>query len=237
MNASLIHTYKTNLIDRRRAVFTALNAMMQGESLYNALWLWERQFANNNPIRLRHFVAELVQNNWLHGNAHKVYMNLLQCFMEDTTQLLPDPYESMLNHKRALENHSPAAPGFRTMSLASRPREMIVFESVLNDFLDALGKMDLHGIDTIMQSIRNDTPKIDLSEHQKRTLLAWIEARKDQVLNLVLEQAQMATIVNISYVVACKLLGPVKSDYFLARAIENAEKLPEAMDFTPRKLL
>jgi hypothetical protein len=229
-------TFKNNHIVRRRAVFTALRPIMQDETLYRCLWLWEKQYSNGQSMRLRNFIAEIVECNLFQGNAHEAYKNLVQCFMQDPSLLAPDPYQDMLKHQDSLQHDSSAAQDDTPNSI-KRPRETVVFEAVMNEFMNSLDKHDSYGINAIAQNIRNNSQDMDLTSHQKQELLNWINTRGNKPLNLAFSLSQMSTIINSTYVTACDLVGPVKSDHYLSHAIEIAERLPEALDFKPHNLL
>jgi hypothetical protein len=52
-----------------------------------------------------------------------------------------------------------------------------------------------------------------------------------------LSQQQMHGIINIVYLTACDLLGPVEADRLLSTVVGAAKGLPEAKEFAPEKLL
>lgn len=229
-------TYKDNHIVRRRAVYTALAPLMEEEPLFRAMWLWERQYANEHSMRLRNFISEIVESGIYQGNAHTAYKNLVQSFMQDPNELVADPYPEMIKHQvhaQRVTNNIKFGAG----PPAHRPKETIVFEVVMKDFITSLEKQDTYSIDAIAQNVRDNSQVMDLTMHQKQELLSWIIAKGNKPLSLAFSQSQMSTIINCTYIIACDLIGPVKSDHYLAKAISNAEKIPEASDFSPQHLL
>lgn len=50
-------------------------------------------------------------------------------------------------------------------------------------------------------------------------------------------QAELAKVVHLLYVALCEALGPVEADQVLMRAVRAAEQIPQARQFSPRKLI
>lgn len=222
-------TYKNNHIVRRRAVYTALKSIILDESIYQALWIWEQQYSNEKSMRLRNYISDLAERGLLQGSTKVAYKNLVQSFMQDPSLLAQDPYETMLRHQ---ENN---IYGLQTPQL--QPKEIVVFEEVVKRFMNLLVQQDSLSIDNISKNITNDSINIDLSNYQKQFLLKWINAQGKMPLKIALSESQMSKILNNIYVIACELVGPIKSDNYLSSAIESAEKLPEAHDYPPHNLL
>ncbi|MDX2008165.1 MAG: hypothetical protein SFU83_23220 [Meiothermus sp.] len=68
-------------------------------------------------------------------------------------------------------------------------------------------------------------------------LQPWVDAGlAPPALAANLSLPQMRGIINILYLCACQIVGPLEADRLVAAAISQAEGLPEAEEFDPRQL-
>lgn len=103
-------------------------------------------------------------------------------------------------------------------------------------------------VSAVVESIQETAPQFERmildvagqSAHKsliKPVLEPWVDAGlAPPALAANLSLPQMRGIINILYLCACQIVGPLEADRLIAAAIAQAEGLPEAEEFDPRQL-
>lgn len=219
---------------RRRAVYSALESFIENDELLRAMWLWENKYANGDSIRLRPFVDELVEKGLTEDNPHKIYKALVFFSMQSESHLLADPFADMLTFQNSSKNfaqdNDASSPSFQT------PDEIVIFCSLFDNFI-SFGEKFFNSLRrSLIQDFRLQQNIRSLSSVQTEHFVTWL-SNKEPHLTLAYEDKQLAQLLHQAYVVSCEWMGPVTVDRCLALALEQTEKLPEAINVSPKRFL
>lgn len=110
-----------------------------------------------------------------------------------------------------------------------------VFEATMKDFLTQLDTIDHNVTRKLRQSILAQLSLRLNSLVERQQLNAWITGTTDHMaVNIGL--ADMQNCIHHAYHYACEKFGPSETDDFLEKALQEAETMPIAKEFSPRKL-
>lgn len=124
----------------------------------------------------------------------------------------------------------------RAAAAEGDPAETRLFCALLGGFLKLLATQRGHAEEAVRSYIIEKVDRFPLGGAARQALVEWLVGRKGD-LAAPLPRDAMRQIVNVSYVLACEYLGPVTADRLLAAAVREAERMPEAALFPPRRLL
>ncbi|MDX2004025.1 MAG: hypothetical protein SFU83_02005 [Meiothermus sp.] len=237
---------------RRRVVYSSLLTVMSDAERAQALFV----LLNSHLEAEEHFVASRVAE--LASQSGRLSAEERMPFTRALMQNMRLGYEQLLRYPDHLvqptlngqlvnaqplaasapqprtgntQTHTPA-PGSPSIAEAVRPATA-VFRRVLGGLLEPL--RSTAGLGEIMVEIALQT------EHRglvRPILQPWSQAGLTvEAMAGNLSQQQMHGIVNVLYLTACDLLGPVEADRLLSATVSEAKRLPEAREYPPERLL
>ena len=110
-----------------------------------------------------------------------------------------------------------------------------VFETTMKVFLNQLDSIDHKVTRKLRQSILAQLSLRLTSLVERQQLNAWITGSADHLaVNIGL--ADMQNCIHHAYHYACENFGPSETDEHLEKALELAETMPIAKEFSPRRL-
>lgn len=211
-----------NKTTKRRVVYTILSRYITHQSLADALWLWEQQYAENSLCNLLPYMENIITYPEIHYHKGIVQRELLKGLHSPASlDLKPDPMLFMLKFRHKHNQPLPQADFL-----------MVVFMNVLKAFIQE--SEQYHG--NIRQQLRRDFKINGLSNQHLNDLLSVIEGQKEKLCHSY-SQPMLKDILHTLYINICNILGPVRADTCLATAIQGAEKLPESKAVSPRVFL
>lgn len=220
---------------RRRAVFTGLIPHLQGEDLYTALWLWQDKYSKGPAMALHRFINEVAGMVTYHVQRGDLHRSLVVAMNNDALELAPDPYPDMIAYR---ERH--LAPAELSTIVAEEDGALtpatVILECVLQAVFHQLDEEFASAAEKLRRYLSQHLASIGLELGAFSELSQWLSGLRTH-LSRVYSETHMRALVHVVYVGAGQYLGPIYIDTLLAHAIEEAERLPEAAVFAPRRLL
>lgn len=228
------------MIERnRRAVYTALSGVCNDRLLLErALAYWEANFAAQGVFRVAQYVDGLMGQIGLNPDQRRALsVALYSALTKKDGELaeLPTMFRRAANGQHAKAKSAAAEPG-GVGTVASRDAGAAVLARILSAMVDGTARAGQHA--ELIATLRDTATAIGPGA-TNRALEKWIEgslADSVRCANSVRAE-ERAGVVNTVYIALCEVVGPVVADRILARAVEAAEQIAEAVSFPPRSLL
>lgn len=220
---------------RRRAVFSGLVPYLHGDDLYTALWLWQEKYSTGPAMALHRFIDEfacLIERRIRRSDVHR---SLVAAMSKDAVELAPDPYADMLAYRERRLPAAKLAPVMTGEDIAPMPATVIL-EFVLRSLFSQLDEEFPLITDKLRRYLSQHLAAIDLALGPFTELSQWLSGLRAH-LNHAYTEANMRAVLHVVYVGGCEYVGPVQIDTLLAHAVDEAEHLPQAQHFEPRRLL
>lgn len=197
----------SEMILRKRALYTGLQPFLRDTELMEALILWESRYANLPKFSLRYFVADLIKSLDRPVEHKHLLVHLVATMNKDADQLLPDP--------------SPALSAYKTRRRTSADANYLLAEveafSVLVDKWLSLVKSGA-AIDIGYFVLRN-LDHLNISVDLKVQTVRWLENENERIKVPAVQIQDLRKIINLFYIGFCEYLGPTAADALLADAV------------------
>ena len=208
----------TTLDQKRGLIYTAFRDLLGEEQAGRAVAFWDTwnaaKQASFTPLRFMQAVqAELDLSTDLKRQLIQ-YMIGYKVSEQHAQALETSPAEQ----RQQVKNASGAKPN---MAPSIKSEQYIVFTALLYPLLTRLRLSERQFLETLNPKARPDVKSL-------------LEGSKPMMRN---PERVMVNCLDRAYELLCDELGPVKTDQVVARALNQAEALPEADLFSPRKLL
>jgi len=235
-------------VDRRRRLFACLGPVLGPGQVWEALWLWEREFAVQAPFAIAGYATRLAEHFKMEGAEQALLQHVTLGIQGETNGLPDDPITQMLQHPfsanggggggvatvAAAAVAAAAAPA-ATATAAPPPAlspELTVFNSLIGEILVGTARRKPN----LDRELRRYLSGFKVGSDSARGELAEWGRGQSEVLTS-LSEPEMRQIVNAAYVWICEELGPTVVDRVFGDAVRSTEALPEATSFSPRKFL
>lgn len=203
---------------RRRAVYTALIQHLSDDELWEALALWEDNYASVENFTAQRFLSDILTTAELRGKRVRILQSLVRALAAPAATLLPDPKEQLLVFRMRR--------GKTSLVTTSRDPLVVACSSLLSRILKGLDdnnrlRMRLFILDQLEKS------RIDM------TLRAAVRTWLSEQTRLQLDSAAISDLrklINLAYIGLCEYIGPVAADSALNRAYQGlASEEPELL--------
>lgn len=194
----------------RQIVSSTLKDILSAAQLATVLEIFDQEFAHHNNFPITEFVAriDIAINLGERKNGVRVLL------------------------ARNLDVVRAGAPG----KSGDTPDAVVVFSALMNKVIDVLNLSDSLKAMALQGTVAKGLPAAKLDPGFKNELKNWCRGDA-QAFRVGSSEKEMASIVHGVYVWCCNSLGPVAADNLFARAIREAEAVPQAAQFSPRRLL
>lgn len=213
-----------NIEKKRRAVYTALSTVLDGDELWQAMWAWQNQYSNRSQYELNGFLNECRHIRGIADNRSALYRQLIGLLMGNDTPLKPDPMSQM--------------EAFRERQGILELDTVEASLSWVDGFRIVLLQLRSQVPDDCWLKIRATTEDLGQREGMSHDLLysfsLWADGRKVQH-PVEAGLPVLRRLLNIIYIGLCEQLGPVVADKILSRAVNTA--VAANLDADPRLLL
>lgn len=189
--------------DMRKRIHAALQEHYGEQDLYRALQIWKKEFSQRNRFPRREFALTVSSRLKTTANYDELLESIIYAMEADIDDLPQAPSDSSLLAKD--DDLSPA-------------RSFGVLLSTLGDALSvATGSELLH---RVFNSLINHNFSAALASAVSRNIAV------DQGLTLIRinDASGYAKVLNIVYVAACELHGPVHADQVLSDAVKSTNQ-------------
>jgi hypothetical protein len=213
----------------REALADGFRGLLGDADTQSALSLWDRSYAAGKPHALIEYVNEVAATLMLPTRQrHEIRMALYRALLTRGI----DPTRNAGTAPRGAAPSSAPAGGGANASAAFR-----VFRSVVLDVFRGVGSAGATAERDFSQAIRRHASAHKITDSGRMALEAWAAQLDDDGYFLRLSSGEYPGFAHLMYVAACEALGPVLADRVFSAAIGQAETLPEAAQFPPRRLL
>jgi hypothetical protein len=223
--------------ERRRAIGIGLQAALGQDDTENALLLWDTGYAEIKPHAVADFVEAVATQFKLGSNERlKLRMSVMHAVLT-SLQSRPAAANGSLNGA----SRPVAAPA--TPQPAPRPDMnpqpgVSVFVHMAERMLAGVrrhgGAVHRNFLDALRQQLNHAESPLPL---QLPALMRWATDLAPVPAFGGYSDHGLAHLLHLIYVSAAQTLGPVAADTLLTQAVVQAEQLPEAARFPPRRLL
>lgn len=213
-----------NIDTKRRAVYTVLSDVLEGDDLWDVMWRWETGYSQKSQYELNSFFSDCSDLSAIAGRRSQLYRELIGLLIKGTGELKPDPLSEMEAYRERLG--LPSEPVFQLTS-----EWMPCFQVVIQEMMAGLSVDQLQKVRTQVEE-RAQRGRLAAELIYAFSMVASGKQYDDQ---LMAEFEDIKALVNLAYVALCEQQGPVLSDRQLAKGIERAQQEIQGVD--PRLLL
>lgn len=199
----------SELILRKRALYTGLQPFLRDTELMEALILWESRYADQPKFSLRYFVADLVKSLDRPVEHKHMFVHLVATMAKPANELLADPSAALLAYKTRR----------RTSSYASYTLpEIEAFKVLVDKWLSLVqsgAAMDIGNF------VLRNLDRLNINADLKFQTGRWLEDETQTIKVPAVQVQDLRKIINLFYVGFCEYLGPTKADSLLAEAVSR----------------
>jgi hypothetical protein len=234
----------------RRAVYSALVAICKERRLLEqAFGYWEAHFSSQGTFRVSQYIDALVNHVGLSQEQRReLSVGLYSALGKADSELAVVP--TVLRRGNAPGNAAnldstqrldtaraatlPATPS-TAANIPARSAGAAVLAGLLIQLID--GAARAKQLDELSAAV--NFPEADLSQPVMRAANQWHRGGFKETVPFANQvgEAERSRVVNIVYIALCEAVGPANADRILGQAVLHAEKLPEAIEFSPKQLL
>lgn len=220
---------------RQRIVTHCLRPHLSATELTAALDIWEKDYSHKRDFAWGQYLTvvdvnldderKLAIRMLFHGAMFKS----LQDFGEEPPEPFPDK-----------------SIGAKDMTVATSSSEKLAaalagFNAIIGGVVEQVGRQKDGGtVGRLRNSLKVKLPSLPLAAQNTRQILEWCDTwdhGRPVPCKTGIVISEMSTIIHSVYTWACEEYGPVMTDRLFGQALREAENIPEANTFAPRKLL
>lgn len=243
---------------RRRLISASCKGILPHDQMMSIVHLCDQQFGHSEqllPVRL--FRSAQLILNFSADAARTLVRRFAEKQHLSADALGPDPLsasENVVNRNESKQSNESrqsdetnhfkepeplpkrAVSVAQTLNTREKSAREIVFEFVVGKLLSRLDAANRSDVATyLLQSVS----QAQLLAQTKVMLGGWIRGNAQQTSDMTpVSPDDMSQVFDLVYSWYCEILGPVRADKAVAEVINHAEALlPEAREFSPRKLL
>lgn len=199
----------SEMILRKRALYTGLQPFLRDTELMEALILWESRYAGQPKFSLRYFVADLAQGLERPLEQKHLLVHLVATMAKPASELLPDPSPALSAYKTRQRTSATA-----NYALAEVEAFCILVDKWLS-LVQTSAAMD------IGHFVRHNLERLKISADLKVQTARWLEDENQPIRLPSVEIQELRKIINLFYVGFCEYLGPTQADILLAEAVSR----------------
>lgn len=197
----------SEMILRKRAIYTGLQPFLRDTELMEALILWESRYADQPKFSLRYFVADLQQNVDRPLEHKHLLIHLVAAMAKPPQALLPDPSSALAAYKTRRRTSATA-----NYTLA----EVEAFRVLIDKWLSLVQTAAAADIGRFV--LRN-LDSLNISADLKVQTARWLEDETQPIPLPRVQIQDLRKIINLFYIGFCEYLGPTQADTLLADAV------------------
>ncbi|MCY0963831.1 hypothetical protein [Parathalassolituus penaei] len=218
-----------NIDKKRRAVFTTLSSVVQGDDLWKAMWAWQDGYADRSQFELNAFFNECRHIRAIAEQRPVLYRQLIGLLMGDGDTLKPDPLAQMQQYR---ERHGVSQDKAHIEVLD--PVDDKLEEGFLLVISQLHRQVDESAWRHVIIYAEREAQFQNMPPDLVYAFTQWASGgRHSEAIQAPLDM--LRNMLNLVYVGMCEQLGPVVADRYLAQAMKIAVAAELAAD--PRLLL
>jgi hypothetical protein len=219
----------------RRAVYSALSTVCERSLLEQAFFFWEDHYSQQGTFRVSQYIDALMQQVGLNQLQRRELSVALYAAMGKPDQSLPI-IPTVLRRDAGTPAAKPAAaPATAAKPATGQSAATVVLGELLTQLVD--GAARARKLEDLAEML--DFAGAKLSAFSTRAATQWIanQLRDPRAFASQVAVADRRTVVNTVYMALCEAVGPAGADRILGHATQQTERVPEAIEFSPRQLL
>lgn len=193
---------------KRKAVEVALMPFIHGQTLAQALVLWDEKYAHKPTFALQHYLRELCSDIELAHMRSRMLQALVAAF-------------SSLQDNRQEQHNAPIATA--TKSAANKNHsspELQMFMALVEQLINS-AKGD--NATRVRLYVLENIEKIPLPPNDRRALQSWLN-QIEPLTGTTPTIHLMQQVINLTYVGLCEYLGPIKADQLLQQSVSAVQR-------------
>ena len=197
----------TEMILRKRALYTGLQPFLRDTELMEALILWESRYAGQPKFGLRYFVADLVKSLDRPVEHKHLLVHLVATMNKSAEELLPDPTPALSAYKTRRRTSA-----YATYTLA----EVEAFSILVDKWLSLAQSAAAIDIGNFVQ---RNLGRLNINTDLKLQVERWLEDEQQRIKVPRVDIQDLRKIINLFYIGFCEYMGPTRADRLLAEAV------------------
>ncbi len=197
----------TEMILRKRALYTGLQPFLRDTELMEALILWESRYAGQPKFGLRYFVADLVKSLDRPVEHKHLLVHLVATMNKSAEELLPDPTPALSAYKTRRRTSA-----YATYTLA----EVEAFSILVDKWLSLAQSAAAIDIGNFVQ---RNLGRLNINTDLKLQVERWLEDEQQRIKVPRVDIQDLRKIINLFYIGFCEYMGPTRADTLLAEAV------------------
>lgn len=210
---------------RRSSLLGALTTLLSAQELALAMSIYDQEFAHQQFFLAAKYLERLSLSVGLGDRQRRVFASLNSALAH--TAFVREPRAAS---PRALE-------GGAEQSVLQLSPALVVFGALCERVTQRL-----LGIYPATQSgwpaaLRAHIGEMRVDDAVSQQLRHWADDPFDRRLQVNLNEQTLSELVHVLYLWSCDEIGPVKTDQIFAYIVRELEQMPEAAQFSPRRLM
>jgi hypothetical protein len=222
----------------RRAVYSALVTVCKERTLLEqAFAFWEKNFSSSGAFRVSQYVDALVG----HVGLSQEQRRELSVGLYSALAVVPTVLRAKTGGATPADvAAAPAAAtsparGVSPLSVSAKSGAAAVMGALISQLVDGAARAKQ------VEELAHCTnfAEAAISPPTLSAANQWVRGGCTDSLgfaNLVPDK-ERAAVVNVVYIALCEAVGPSVADRILGQAVQHVERMPEAAEFSPKKLL
>ncbi len=193
---------------KRKAVEAALMPFLQGQTLAQALVLWDEKYAHKPTFALQHYLRELCSDIELAHMRSRMLQALVTAF-------------SSLQDKRQEHSIAPATTATKIAANKNHSSpELQMFMALVEQLINS-AKGD--NATRVRLYVLENVEKMALPPNDRRALQGWLN-QIEPLTGTTPTIHLMQQVINLAYVGLCEYLGPIKADQLLQQSVSAVQR-------------
>lgn len=213
-----------DITQKKLVIQQVLSSYLQGESLTEAVIIWELKYSRQPAFAFQGFLSEICNTPTLTAQRSRILQSLLRALTGEDGKLLKEPRAGMAL-PTALDAIAEPAPVLR--------------KPVIRDRLSAQEEEALAGCVQLVNTVFSRTPSdmnarmrellleklpaLDLSLPAETAIKAWLSEGAAGPENVFIAEGALREIVHLVHVGLCEFLSRGRADQLLKDALQQTE--------------
>ena len=210
---------------RRSSVLDALTTLLSAYELALAMSIYDQEFAHQQFFLAAKYLERLSLSVGLGDRQRRVFASL-------NTALT---HTAFVREPRAASLREPAgSTGQTTVQLLPA---LLVFGALCERVSQRLLGLYPATRSGWPAALRAHIEEMRVDEAVSEQLRHWADDPFERRLQVNLNEQILSELVHVLYLWSCNEIGPVKTDQIFAHIIRELQQMPEAAQFSPRRLM
>lgn len=210
---------------KKLVITQVLSSFLQGESLTEAIIIWELKYSRQPAFAFQGFLSEICTTPALTAQRSRMLQSLLRALTSEDGKLLKEPRPGSAAQPPALAEPAEPAPVMR--------------KPVIRDRLSAQEEEALAGCVQLVNTVFSRTPSdmnarmrevlleklpaLDISQPAESAIKAWLSEGAPGPENVFIAEGTLREIITLLHKGLCEFLSRARADQLLKEALQQTE--------------